>query len=158
MGNRTTPIIERLRVKGEETADFFRGLTPDQWAAQVYEDGPQWTVREVLGHFLSAEREYIVYVQDALDGGDGAPPDFDIDGFNAEAVAALGALAPAELIAQFEQARAATIATVEGMADSDLDREGRHPFFGWDRMEKFLKLVYRHNMIHERDVRRALGM
>jgi hypothetical protein len=48
-------------------------------------------------------------------------------------------------------------ALVEGLNDADLDREGRHPFFGVDRVEKFAKLVYRHNMLHERDVRRALG-
>jgi hypothetical protein len=53
-------------------------------------------------------------------------------------------------------ARQAMVALVEGMDDADLEREGRHPFFGVGKMEQFLKLVYRHNMIHERDVRKAL--
>jgi hypothetical protein len=42
------------------------------------------------------------------------------------------------------------------MSDEDLGREGRHPWLGWDKIGKFLKLVYRHNMIHQRDMRRAL--
>ena len=40
--------------------------------------------------------------------------------------------------------------------ETDLDREGRHPFFGPSALEKLLKLVYRHNMLHLRDIRHAL--
>ncbi len=51
--------------------------------------------------------------------------------------------------------REETIVLVESMKDNDLDREGRHPYFGFLALEKMLKLIYRHNMIHERDIRRA---
>jgi hypothetical protein len=113
-------------------------------------------VRQVLCHFVSAERAYVRNLRDLLSGGQGAPDDFVIDDFNAREVASMGDLAPADLIARFEATRAATVALVQGMDDSDLTREGRHPFFGWDRLEKFLKLIYRHTMLHERDIRRAL--
>jgi len=59
-------------------------------------------------------------------------------------------------VTQFEVARAATAAMVAGMAEADFDRIGRHPWFGRVPLEQMLKLVYRHNMLHERDVRRAL--
>jgi uncharacterized protein (TIGR03083 family) len=157
MGERTAPILARLEEKGMETAAFFRSLDGAGWQAAVYSEGARWAVRDVLAHFVSAERAFLVIFQEVMRGGEGAPEGFDIDRFNQFEVANLASVPPDELVAQFEQARAATVDFVRGLADSDLDREGRHPFFGVDRLEKFLKLIYRHNMIHERDIRRALG-
>lgn len=156
MGERTAAIIARLMEKGRETATFFRSLTPEQWRTRIYSDGPQWDTRQVLCHFVSAERAYRRIFEDVMRGGEGAPEGFDIDRFNAHEVGRMDSLTPQELIAQFEAARAAVVAFVRRLDDADLDREGRHPFFGVDRLEKFLKLIYRHNMLHERDVRRVL--
>jgi hypothetical protein len=49
------------------------------------------------------------------------------------------------------------IVLLRGFDEADLDRQAHHPWLGFDRVEKFVKLVYRHNMIHQRDVRRTLG-
>jgi hypothetical protein len=43
------------------------------------------------------------------------------------------------------------------IADDDFKRTGRHPFFGQMSIDEMFKLIYRHNMMHLRDVRRALG-
>jgi uncharacterized protein (TIGR03083 family) len=155
---RAKPIAKRLEDKGAQTAAFFRALAPGDWATPVYADGPSWDVRGVLGHFVSAERAYVRAMVDAVQGGEGVPDDFDIDRFNAGEVAALADRDPAWLIGQFEQARAETVAFVLSLSDANLDQEGRHPFLGVERLEKLLKLIYRHNMLHERDVRRALGL
>ncbi len=157
MGDRVDPIVSRLKSKAEETVVFFNALAPDEWEAQVYTDGAEWCVREVLGHFVSAERSLLLMFKDVMRGGEGAPADFDIDRFNKSQVGKLADLTPADLLRQFEAARAQTVDFVSGLDDADLDRVGRHPWFGFDRMEKFLKLLYRHNMLHERDIRRALG-
>lgn len=156
MGGQVEQILKRLTDEGQKTLAFFRALTPEGWQAQVYTEGTQWSVRQVLCHFVSAERAIARYGRDILSGGEGAPEDFVIDEFNEREVAAMAGATHEDLIAQFEQARQATIAMVAAMSEDDLAREGRHPWFGWDRIDKFLKLVYRHNMIHQRDVRRAL--
>ncbi len=157
MSDRVTPILERLREKGAETVAFFRSLSPAEWRTQVYTEGTQWDVRRVLCHFVSAERAYMKIFQDVMQGGPGAPEDFDINAFNEREVAMMADLTPEDLIAQFEAARAETVAFVRTLSEADLDREGRHPFFGVDRMEKFLKLIYRHTLIHERDIRHVLN-
>jgi hypothetical protein len=43
------------------------------------------------------------------------------------------------------------------MAEADFDRVGYHPWFGDTPLENMLKLVYRHNMIHQRDIEKALA-
>lgn len=156
MSERADHIAARLAEQGAETVAFFKGLAPRQWEAPIYADPPVWTPHQVLAHFLSAERTYRDMIGEVLGGGQGMPEGFDIDAFNAREVAMLENLAPEELLAQFEGTRADVIALVRAMSDADLDREARHPFLGWDKVEKFLKLIYRHTMIHQRDMRRAL--
>ena len=156
MSNRKELILKRLADEGEKTAAFFNGLADSQWEQQVYLTGPLWRIRELLAHFVSAERTFVLYGHDILAGGSGAPEDFVIDEFNATQVAGLKEAATTELIRQFEIARAEIVEIVQGMADADLDRIGRHPWFGRVPLETMLKLIYRHNMIHQRDIAKAL--
>jgi hypothetical protein len=65
-------------------------------------------------------------------------------------------LGPAELIERLRQARAQTIALVAALADEDLDRRGNHPLLGEMALEDFVKLIYRHDKMHMRDVQHAL--
>ena len=156
MANRQELIVKRLTEEGQKTAAYFRTLSEADFAQQVYTTGPLWRVRELLAHFVSAEQTFVFYGRDILAGGSGAPDDFVIDEFNATQVAGMKDAAPADLVAQFEAARAETVALVRGMGDADFDRIGRHPWFGRVPLENMLKLIYRHNMLHERDIRRAL--
>jgi hypothetical protein len=156
MPNRQELILKRLQDEGQKTAAYFRTLGEPDFAQVVYTTGPQWRARDVLAHFVSAEQTLLLYARQVLAGGSGAPDDFVIDDFNAIEVAGLRAARVEVLIEQFEAARADTASMVAGMADADFDRVGRHPWFGRVPMEQMLKLVYRHNMLHERDVRRAL--
>jgi len=156
MPNRQELIVKRLHEEGQKTAAYFRSLADRAYAQQVYTTGPEWRVREVLAHFVSAEQTFVFYGRDILTGGPGAPEDFVIDEFNATQVAGLKDAPPADLIRQFEAARAEVVEMVRGMTDPDFDRIGRHPWFGRVPLEQMLKLIYRHNMLHERDTRKAL--
>ncbi|MEK7277883.1 MAG: DinB family protein [Chloroflexota bacterium] len=158
MAGRKELILNRLADEGAKTAAFFRALPADgaQWAQQVYTTGPLWRVRDILAHFVSAEQTFAFYGRDILSGGPGAPEDFVIDEYNATQVAGLKDIPTAELITKFESSRAEVANVVQGMADADFDRIGRHPWFGRVPLENMLKLIYRHNMIHQRDISKAL--
>lgn len=149
-------IIRRLNEDGEKTASFFEELSPSDWSQQVYTTGSSWSVRDVLAHFLSAEISFEALVTDVISGGSGAPRDLDINDFNESEVPKLDHLAPPELLARYRDARGKTVDLVETLAASDLEKSGFHPWFGEVKVAQMLKLVYRHNMIHFRDIRRAL--
>jgi uncharacterized protein (TIGR03083 family) len=156
MANRQELILKRIQEEGSKTAAYFRSLPDESFGQQVYTTGPLWRVRDVLAHFVSAEQTLQFYGRQILAGGPGAPADFVIDEFNATQVAGLRDKSIAQLVDDFVAARGRTAEMVAGMADADFDRIGRHPWFGNVPLEQMLKLVYRHNMLHERDVRRAL--
>jgi DinB superfamily len=156
MPTRQELILNRLQEEGRKTVAYFGGLAQADLAQVVYTTGPRWRARDVLAHFVSAEQTLLLYAQQLLAGGSGAPDDFVIDDFNAIEVAGLRDVGAGVLVEQFENARATTAGMVAGMADADFDRIGRHPWFGRVPLGQMLKLVYRHNLLHERDVRRAL--
>ena len=64
---------------------------------------------------------------------------------------------PEQLLADFRVSRQATIDFVTAIRDDQFALQGRHPFFGMITIEDLFKLIYRHNMMHARDIRRALG-
>ncbi len=149
-------LAERLTSESQKTLEFFRALSPEQWDCVVYPQGPVWTARHLLAHFVSAEQAITELIEDISSGGAGAPEGFDIDGFNAAGVAEFVKQTPEELLVAFEQSRRACVELVRQMQPADLLKNGRHPFLGWVTVEDIIKMLYRHDQIHLRDLRRLL--
>jgi hypothetical protein len=156
MVERKQTIIAELEKAADETVMLYRSLSPSQLARPVYAGSIQWNVCQVLAHLVTIEKSMHWLFRDLLDGGPGAPEDFDIDRFNRRQPAKLNHLSLDELIDRFQEVRAATVAIVAGMTDADFDREGRHPFHGHGRLERFIRWAYEHQRLHEDDVRRTL--
>jgi uncharacterized protein (TIGR03083 family) len=151
-------LAERLKSEGEKTAAFFAALAPGQWQTLVYTEGAEWTVRNVLAHYVTAEQGFIKLFADICAGGPGARADFDIDRYNASQQAKARDLAPAELVEKFQATRAAMADWVATLSAADLQKQGRHPFLGQTTLAEMIKMVYRHNQIHYRDLRKALDV
>jgi hypothetical protein len=149
-------LRQRLLDEGRRTADYFAGLPAEAWDRPVYSTGPRWVVRQVLAHFVSAERGYLHDMRDAVAGGPGVPRDFDIDAFNSAQVALLSGSSPGDLLEAFREVRRQTSAFVGGLNSADLERIAYHPWFGDEDLGFLIRLIYRHPMLHVRDVRLAL--
>lgn len=149
-------IQKRLRDEGDKLLAVFETLSPAQWQTIIYTDGMVWTIKDLLAHQISAEREFQYYGCDILDGGQGAPEGFVINDFNNAAVAQLTARDVMTLIADLRATRQTTIDLVASIDEDEFALQGRHPFFGQMTIEDMFKLIYRHNMLHLRDLRRVL--
>ena len=149
-------LQKRLRDEGDKLLTIFEALTEAQWSTTLYTDGAVWTIKDLLAHQISAEREFQYYGRDILAGGPGAPEDFSINAFNNAAVASQADRTATDLLSAFRAARQDTIDLVATIAEADFARQGRHPYFGLMSIEDLFKLIYRHNMMHARDVRRVL--
>jgi hypothetical protein len=150
-------FARRLEKEGQKNYEFFAGLSPEDWQKSLYADGAQWTVHELFAHFVESEGSISQLVAAIVGGAAGVSEDFDIDRWNAGKVAELKHKTRAELLADFKRLRAGTVALVSGLADADLEKQGRHPFLGETSIGEMLKLMYLHFQLHTRDVKRALG-
>jgi uncharacterized protein (TIGR03083 family) len=151
-------LTERLQSEGEKTAAFFASLDPAQWQAPIYTEGQTWTTRNILAHFVTAESGFLKLFADIRAGGPGAPEDFDIDRYNASQQKTTSEMSPAELLEQFRAVRAQMTALVASFTQEDLQKQGRHPFLGVTTLAEMVKMVYRHNQIHLRDLRKVLEL
>jgi len=150
-------IQKRLHDEGDKLIRTFDRLSPRQQALTIYTDGMEWTFKDLVAHLVSAERAFLFYGRDILNGGEGAPEGFDINAFNHREVARLRERTFAQLIEDLRAVRRETIDLVGHIADEDFARSGRHPFFGPMSIDEMFKLIYRHTMMHLRDVRRLIG-
>lgn len=164
MGSLTTPespssihrLSTRLSEEGRRTLEFFGDLTPDQMDQQIYTTGTQWTPLIILRHLLATENALQRLLDDILKGGEGAPQGFNIVQFNEEEVQRYEGWDEEALLAGLLEARGHTISLVGGLLIEDLNKSGHHPWFGTMSIESLIKLIYRHSMIHRRDIRKAL--
>ena len=107
-----------------------------------------------MAHFVSAENSFLKLFDGIRQGGDGVSDGFDVNRFNESQVAKMKRMPPKKLLDAYIEVRAKMIAWVETLSDDDLQKEGRHPFLDKTTLEEMIKLVYRHNQIHYRDMRK----
>lgn len=157
MPTRQELVYKRLTEEGNKMLAALNALLPEQRMRTVYTDRATWTVKDILAHQVSTERTIRVLVDNILAGGQGAPEGFSIDSFNAIKVAKMAGTSWEELAEAFRAARADTAELAVRLTDEQLARRGRHPFLGVTSVEDILQMLYRHNMMHVRDIRRALG-
>ena len=150
-------LSERLIVDGEKSIDFFNQLPQEEWQKTIYTDGSVWTLHEVLAHFVTAELSLCKLVVNIASGGTGSPEDFDINLYNNRKVSGLKDAAVPDLLAEFRKNRQQTAEVVHSLAIQDLERTGRHPYLGIAPLTEIIKIIYRHNQIHIREIRKALS-
>lgn len=150
-------LINRLHDEGAKSINFFNTISPDEWEITVYSDGSQWTLRQVLAHFALAEADLCRLVEQIVEGGQGVSDDFDLNAYNEYKVSTLPITSEAELIEVFRANRQNTIDMVSKLTDVDLEKTGKHPFLGITTIQDIIKLIYRHNQIHIREIRQIIS-
>lgn len=149
-------LAARLRSEGEKTARFFRDLPFDTWSHSIYSEGEQWNVLQIMAHLTGAESGIADLIRNIVSGGEGSPEDFDLNTYNQRRVNKMAAQTMEELIVEFTRRRESSAVLVEGLTAEDLKCVGRHPWFGKTSVEEIIKILYRHNQIHQREIRKAL--
>ncbi len=149
-------LADKLKSEGERFVSIFAGLGDEQWQREVYTEGTTWTVRNILAHFVTAERGLLKLFENIRQGGPGAADDFSIDRYNASMQARTQELTPQELLEQYKTTRAESIAWTLGLSEADLEKQGRHPFLGVTTIREMIKMLFLHNQLHYRDMKRVL--
>jgi hypothetical protein len=154
---RLSGLVAKLERGQRKTTETFGRLTPAQWEQVIYDEPAPWTPRSLVAHFLSSEKELLRLCQDVASGGPGAPEGYDYHGFNAEQQTHYAFVPPAQLLEQLVAARGRTLEWLGTIAESVLDRVGRHPALGEVSLEVMIVAIYGHQLLHMRDLQSKLG-
>ena len=149
-------LADKLKSEGEKFYAIFAGLTDEQWQTEVYTEDQTWTIRNVLAHFVTSERGLVKLFERIRAGGEGAADDFSIDRYNAAQQQKTINLPPQELLEQYKAVRSDSVAWTLSLEESDLEKKGRHPFLEMTTLREMIKMLYLHNIIHYRDMKKVL--
>jgi len=149
-------LADKLQSEGDKFTALFAGLTDTQWQAEVYTEGETWTLRNVLSHFVTSERGLVRLFEQIRLGGAGAADDFSIDRYNTAQQQKTKDISPQQLLEQYKEVRADSVAWTLSLSESDLDKQGKHPFLGMTTIREMIKMLYLHNQIHYRDMKKVL--
>jgi uncharacterized damage-inducible protein DinB len=151
-----TELAEKLKSEGDKFIGVFSDLNAEQWNVEVYTEGTTWTIRNVLAHFVTSERGLVKIFELIRQGGAGVTDDFSIDRYNEAQHQKTKDFTSAELLEQYRSVRANSIAWVSGLKDEELEITGRHPFLEITTIREMVKMLYLHNQIHYRDLKKVL--
>jgi len=149
-------LADKLKSEGEKFYALFAGLTDEQWQTEVYTEDQTWTIRNVLAHFVTSERGLVKLFERIRAGGEGAADDFSIDRYNAAQQEKTKDLPPQELLEQYKAVRSDSVAWTLSLEESDLEKQGRHPYLEMTTLREMIKMLYLHNIIHYRDMKKIL--
>lgn len=151
-------IREALTSARQDLLSLLGRLGEWQWAAPVFtheeEDG--WSVADVLRHLTSAERGMTATMKHIREGGEGVPPDFDLNRWNARTVDKAKDRMPAELLAEMEKNQERLLQFIDSLAPEDWTRQGRHASLRIMSIEEIARLIADHERRHTADIREAL--
>lgn len=150
-------LADKLKSEGDKFTGFFAGLSDEQWQAEVYSEGETWTIRNILAHFVTSERGLIKLFERIRTTGEGSPDDFSIDRYNASQQRKMKDITAQELLEQYKSVRLDSITWTLSLSESDLEIQGRHPFLGMTNIREMIKMLYLHNQLHYRDMKKVLG-
>jgi len=149
-------LANKLSSEGDKFTELFAGLSDEQWQAEVYSEGATWTIRSVLAHFVTSERGLIKLFERIRTTGEGSPDDFSIDRYNAAQQQKTKDISTQDLLEQYKEIRANSIAWTLSLTDDELEIQGRHPFIGMTSIREMIKMLYLHNQLHYRDMKKVL--
>jgi uncharacterized damage-inducible protein DinB len=134
---------------------WLSGLS-DEWL-YANEGGESWSPYDVLGHLIHGEKsDWIPRLRRLLEDGTSVPFD-KFDRFAQFRDSAGKSVA--ELLAEFAERRAASLAAFDelGLDDTELDRRGLHPELGEVTARELLACWVAHDLDHVMQIARVLA-
>ena len=149
MDDNNKKLIEKLSKDQQKVYDLFSSLNECEWNMEVYVN---WKVRDILAHFISAEKAFLELFESIRLSSGELPNDFSIDDYNNSEIEKYKNIRPNDLIKDFMNTRNKTIDWVRQVKADELDLIGRHPAMGYTKLREMIRMICLHNQIHIRDV------
>jgi len=151
-------LLQTLRASRDEVVALVRGLPPERLEEGRYENG--WNGRQILAHIASIEWSYSRLIEVArtppAPAGEPPPtraPKSGNEDYNERQVAKRAHLTAAQLLAEFETNRAATIRAVEAADEALFARRIRSTFGVVGPLAAvFHQVAVAHVLGHARDI------
>ena len=150
-------VLARIAGTRQELLNLLQTLNVTEWQTQVYSDGDQWSVLDLLRHMTSAERSMTLLMENIHRGGEGASAEFDLSRWNASQVRKQQEKTPAGLMADMEANRQTMLTFIDSLSAEDWEKQGRHASGKVMSIYEIVKIIGLHEKTHMQDIRAAIA-
>jgi len=130
----------------------------EQWETQVYADGLQWNVRQLVNHLADADRAQSNLVINLAEGKDIIPADFDLERYNRRVTEKTAEKAPDQSREEMAAQRQQLLAWLDDLDENKLDLIGRHGSLNMLSITQILGVIANHEHTHADDIAQALHL
>ncbi len=156
MSDRKHEIIQRLDQSRAYLHSVVDHLTPEQWETTIQESDARWTTRQLVGHLYSAEKGMLGQIGQIASGQETVSADFDVNRWNKRSVEKMADKPAAEIVQALNEVRTTLKQTVHDLAETDLDKRGRHGNLRIMSIEEILHLIASHESGHTAEIAQVL--
>ena len=145
-------IFQKLSGVRQTLLATLDDLESEEWEKTVYMEHAYWTVKDLFGHLMDSERSMTRLIETIKEGGEGVPPDFDLNRWNARTIKKTLDLTPDEIRSEMITNRGRLLEMLSDMPDEDWSKKGRHGSLQIMSVEEILNLIADHENEHLRDI------
>ena len=156
MSERKQKIQGWLESSRQFLLSMVQAVPDEDWSRVAHSDSVGWTARDVLAHIVGAEPSMTAIIGRTQAEGRYAPrPDFDLAFWNRRQVEKRAEKSLAELLAELESNRAATLKLLADLPEAALDLPVQHPAYGDMIVEDVFRIIGFHERLHADEIRAA---
>jgi uncharacterized damage-inducible protein DinB len=148
-------IAERITGARAKLLAAVEGLEAAAWEWRPG-DG-RWSVRLTLAHVGEAQWSHLEVARRAIAGEPVDLPGFDLEAWNAAAVAERADWSVVRVLADLAAAQEATLTFLDGLDGEQLAIIESHPALGEMSVGQGLRIIAVHDSMHRRDIEKLLG-
>jgi hypothetical protein len=159
MSERKQRIETWLASSRQFLLSIVQSVRAEDWSRVAHRDSAGWTARDVLAHVVGAEPSLAAIIARAQAEGAFVPrPDFDLNFYNHRQVEKRADKLPADLLAEAETNRAATLKLLAEIPEAALDLPVRHPTYGDMLVEDVFCIIGFHERLHADEIQAAVRL
>jgi len=155
--DRIGKIVAALETAHQGLKAILDTVQTDQWEMQVQSADQRWTVRQLLIHLVSAQRDMTAEMTAWQAGQDPVTPDFDVHRWNRRNVEKSNDKTPETLLSELQSGHEVLTRLVNSLLPDDLEKTGRHGDLQILTVEQLGHLVASHEALHTAEIAQKLA-
>ena len=158
MPSRKDSIRKRITDDHKVSLEILKSFTPEQWAKPApSEDDAPWTAKNVLAHIATSEGGQLGQIQRCIKGEVTVPDDFDLRRFNRRSVQKNADKSVDDHFKEIETQHQNMLKALDEVAESDLDKSGRHARGDVITVEAMFIRTTEHRRQHAEELKKVTG-
>lgn len=130
----------------------------DRWDEQVYSEGLQWTIKQLVHHLADADRGHNNQVMGIAEGRNIIPEDFDVERYNTSITRKTVEKSAEASRESLEKSRQQLLTWLDTLDDNTLDKKGRHASLRIMSIENIVLFMAKHETDHVKDIANTLNI